>query len=92
MASKENFEEVLIRTKPVRMLISLNKKDKTRYASILAKEIDCTYSHTVRTLQQFKKNGLIEFKTIGRLKEINLTEKGRRLADAFETAINVMRT
>jgi len=37
--------------KPALMLSSLRKMSKARYGSVLAKEVDCTYSHAVKILQ-----------------------------------------
>ncbi len=86
----EKTYEIFLRTKPVKMLVFLNKKDKKRYASILSKEVDCTYSHTVRTLAQFETMGLINFDKKGRLNEIALTEKGKELAGSFEKVLKLL--
>lgn len=66
------------------MLTSLRSGPK--YATILSKEIDVTYSHTVKLLDQFKNFGLVEFEKKGRIKVVKLTEEGQDLAHAFETA------
>ncbi len=44
---------LFMHTKPVRLIVSLKKGPQ--YATILSKEIDCTYSHTVKLLDNFKK-------------------------------------
>jgi len=66
------------------MLIQLKKHQKPRYASLLSKEVDCTYSHTVRILQELEKRGIIEFDKKGRLKLIKLTKTGKKIADCLE--------
>jgi len=71
-----------LHVKPVRLLISL--KAGPKYATILSKEIDCTYSHTVKLLDHFKKLGLVTFEKKGRIKIVKLTSVGEDLAHAFE--------
>jgi predicted transcriptional regulator len=55
-----------------------------RYGSILAKEVDCTYSHAVKILQTLEHLKLVDFEKKGRIKLIKLTKKGREVADAIE--------
>ncbi|MEM5791183.1 MAG: hypothetical protein QXP77_04040 [Candidatus Aenigmatarchaeota archaeon] len=73
---------LFFRGKPVKLVLSL--KRGTKYATILSKEVDCTYSHTVKLLEQFKKFGLVEFEKKGRIKMIKLTSLGEELAGAIE--------
>jgi predicted transcriptional regulator len=68
--------------KPVRLLTSL--KNGPKYATILSKEVDCTYSHTVKLLDQFKIFGIVEFEKKGRIKIIKLTDDGEDLAHSME--------
>ena len=71
------------------MLINLAKDSKLRYASVLAKEVDCTYSHTVRILGMMKDNGLVDFDKKGRLKTIKLTETGKEIASTFSKTMQL---
>ncbi len=73
-----------LRVKPVLMLIKLRNFNKPRYASLLAKEVDCTYSHTVRILQILEENELIRFVKKGRIKIIELTKLGEEISEAME--------
>ena len=66
------------------MLVALKKKTRMRYGSVLAKEVDCTYSHAVKILQTIEKINLVEFEKKGRIKIIKITKKGREIADAIE--------
>jgi len=68
--------------KPVKLLTSL--KSGPKYATILSKEVDCTYSHTVKLLDQFKIYGLVDFEKKGRIKIVKLTEDGQELAHSIE--------
>jgi DNA-binding MarR family transcriptional regulator len=76
-----------LREKPVLMLVKLRNTNKPRYASLLAKEVDCTYSHTVRILQILEKNDLIKFVKKGRIKIIELTKLGERISAIMEELI-----
>ena len=80
---KDNFD-IFFRRKPALMLIALKKVSRARYGSILAKEVDCTYSHAVKILQTLEKLGLVTFEKKGRIKLIKLTKKGHEIADNIE--------
>jgi len=80
---KDNFD-IFFRRKPALMLIALKKLSKARYGSILAKEVDCTYSHAVKILQTLQELGLVTFEKQGRIKLIKLTKKGIEIADHIE--------
>ncbi len=76
--------DIFFRKKPAMMLVSLKKNARMRYGSILAKEVDCTYSHAVKILQTLKELKLVEFEKKGRIKLIRLTKKGEEVADAID--------
>ncbi|MFH1623031.1 MAG: hypothetical protein ABIA12_00725 [Candidatus Aenigmatarchaeota archaeon] len=73
---------LFLHTKPVRLIVSLKKGPQ--YATILSKDIDCTYSHTVKLLDQFKRFDLVGFEKKGRIKIVKLTQAGEAVAHAFE--------
>ncbi|MBT5022045.1 DUF2250 domain-containing protein [Candidatus Woesearchaeota archaeon] len=81
---KEQIFNVFFREKPATLLITLNNAKSDIYASNLAKQIDCTYSHVVKILQQMEDAGLIEFDKQGRLKLLTLTKKGREVAEHID--------
>ena len=81
---KDNFD-VFFRRKPALMLVALKKLTKARYGSILAKEVDCTYSHAVKILQTLERLGLVLFEKKGRMKLIKLTKRGQEIADNIES-------
>jgi DNA-binding MarR family transcriptional regulator len=66
------------------MLVGLKNAKSEIYASSLAKQIDCTYSHVVKILQEMEKSGLINFDKQGRLKLLSLTKKGMEVADNID--------
>ncbi len=84
LKDKEIFG-VFFREKPASMLVHLKNANATIYASVLAKQVDCTYSHVVKILQQMQKAELIDFKKEGRLKLLELTKKGKEVARSIET-------
>ncbi len=81
---------VFFREKPALMLVNLKNAKSDIYASNLAKQIDCTYSHVVKILQQMEKAGLITFQKSGRLKILTLTKKGNEVAEKIEAITNLL--
>ena len=80
---KDNFD-IFFRRKPALMLVSLKRNTRMRYGSILAKEVDCTYSHAVKIMQTLEALKLVEFEKKGRIKLIRLTKRGKDVAEAIE--------
>ena len=87
---KDNFD-IFFRRKPALMLVFLKKNTRMRYGSILAKEVDCTYSHAVKILQTLEHLGLVLFEKKGRVKLIKLTKKGKEVADYIEAIQNLVK-
>lgn len=86
---KDNFD-VFFRRKPALMLVALRKMSRARYGSLLAKEVDCTYSHAVKILQSLESLGLVVFEKKGRIKLIKLTKKGSEIAENIENVRRVI--
>ncbi|MFH0830126.1 MAG: hypothetical protein V1887_03120 [Candidatus Aenigmatarchaeota archaeon] len=80
---RDAVEGIFLHSKPVRMLTMLNG-DGVRYATQVSKTVDCTYSHTVKVLEMFRKMNLVTFEKKGRVKIIKLTSDGEDLANGFE--------
>ena len=72
------------------ILVALRKSNKNRYGSVLAKEVDCTYSHAVKILQEMEKAKLVEFIKQGRIKIIKLTDTGNKVAESIERIKNLL--
>ena len=87
--TKEIFN-VIFREKPALMLIGLYNAKSEVYASSLAKQIDCTYSHVVKILQQMHLAGLINFNKQGRLKLLSLTKKGQEVVEHIDQIRNAL--
>ncbi len=91
MKKKEkDIFEVFFRRKPAEMLIQLRNSNKNRYGSVLAKEVDCTYSHAVKILQEMQNAKLVEFEKSGRIKTIKLTDSGNRVAEHIERIKDIL--
>ncbi|MBU5557589.1 MAG: hypothetical protein QW751_01865 [Candidatus Aenigmatarchaeota archaeon] len=82
-AIKNAFDNLFLHSKPVKMLLVL-RSDSVRYATQVSKAVDCTYSHTVKVLDLFKRLGLVTFDKKGRVKIIKLTSDGEEIAHDFE--------
>lgn len=89
MGRKKNLHYFFLRQKPVMLLVNLSKENKLRYTSVLAKEVDCTYSHTVKIIKMLKESGLVEFNKKGRLKTIALTSPGKEIATNLSRTISL---
>ncbi|MBM3309446.1 MAG: winged helix DNA-binding protein [Candidatus Altiarchaeales archaeon] len=74
---------LVLHEKPAGVLLSL-KGSKGKYASVLAKETNCTYTHILKVLNQLQEFGVVSFKKQGRTKIVELTEKGMDIAHELE--------
>lgn len=91
MKNKTDIFEVFFRKKPAMILVALKQNNKkNRYGSVLAKEVDCTYSHAVKILQDMERARLVNFEKQGRIKTIKLTENGERIAEHIEKVKNLL--
>lgn len=77
----DSLEEFFINVKSAKILVSLNNPTSDNYASEISSRVDCTYSHTVRILQKFEENGLVDSSKEGRKKMVELTAKGNEIAE-----------
>ena len=84
MAGETDIFNVFFPAKPPLLLLGLRSPKGEVYASSLAKEIDCTYSHVVKVIQQMQEAGLVTFKKQGRLKLLALTSRGQKVADFIQ--------
>ncbi|MBN1924127.1 MAG: winged helix-turn-helix transcriptional regulator [Nanoarchaeota archaeon] len=87
MGEDKDLVNLFLRNKPAFILIKIYSCSKKCYASTIAKEVDCTYSHTVRIIQILEKNKLLDFEKKGRIKSIILTKKGRKIAETIKKLI-----
>ena len=90
MVNNKEIFNVFFREKPAMMLLGLKNAKGEVYASSLAKQIDCTYSHVVKILQEMEQAELINFEKQGRLKLLTLTKKGSDVADNINSIRNLL--
>ena len=90
MTENNDKFDLFFRRKPAMMLLALKRMNKARYGSVLAKEVDCTYSHAVKILQTLEEMGLVGFEKKGRIKIIKLTKRGIQIAEHIEAIKELM--
>lgn len=79
---------MFLREKPAKILLGMKgSKNDSAYVTILSKRADCTYSHTIKILNAFKKMGIVEFKKSGRIKKVSLTSDGAELANGLDSIL-----
>ena len=89
MGAKE-LERMFLHEKPAKLLVKIREGNGKKYASVLAKEVDCTYSHCIRILQELEKQGLVSFEKEGRTKMIIMTKSGEDVAFALENIFRLL--
>lgn len=78
------LEDLFLREKPALILLALKAAKGSVYATILSKESDCTYSHTIKILDVLKKYDVVTFEKKGRIKMVTLTDDGWDIAHNLE--------
>jgi DNA-binding MarR family transcriptional regulator len=78
--------KMFFRIRPVEVLLGL--RDGPKYATVISRENNCTYSHTVKLIKDFKKMGLVDFEKKGRIKLVKLTEDGQNIANSLYSLMN----
>lgn len=87
-AKKPVLEDLFLREKPAKIIIALKTAKSNVYATILSKEADCTYSHTIKILDVLRDMGLVEFEKKGRIKTVKLTSDGLVVANNLDDMRN----
>ncbi len=83
---KENFE-IFLRVRPALIFVALLRENGKKDCTQIAKDSDCTYSHAVKILKTFKELGFITTKKNGRKVEVELTKKGREIAERINSVV-----
>jgi predicted transcriptional regulator len=81
------LQDIFLRDKPSKILLGMKTARESVYATILSKEADCTYSHTIKILNMFRKLGIVRFEKKGRIKRVMLTDDGWDIAHNLEAMI-----
>jgi DNA-binding PadR family transcriptional regulator len=85
MNELNNIQKLFLKRKPVKVILNL-KEHEENYALEISRNIDTTYPHTIKLLQQMEKGRLINSRKQGRKKMFNLTPKGQEIADNLSKA------
>lgn len=87
--NQRNITNLLLHEKPAGIILSLKAKEK-KYPTVLSKENDCTYTHTLKILEELREYGLVGFEKDGRIKYVKLTELGEDVAHQLEGLIRYL--
>ena len=80
----ESFDYICY-AKPTTLIIFLLNNRNKLCISDIAKQINCTYAHSVKILQNFKEEGCITTKKSGRVRYVELTDKGTEIAKSLQS-------
>lgn len=86
MSGKKSLIEFLFKDKPLKLILALsdgNPKNITQ----LYRKVGTTYSHTLNLLSILYSLDIIEFKKVGREKQVKLTENGEKLVEILKDLI-----
>ena len=79
------MQRLFLREKPVLALLAVGEMEsESAYAAMLAKRIDSTFPHTSSILTELESHGLIKSRSEGRIRYLELTDRGRRIARALQ--------
>lgn len=78
----ESLKRLFLREKPVLALLAVGEL-KPAYAAMIAKRIDSTFPHTSSILSELEAHGLISSRPEGRIRYLELTDRGKRIERAL---------
>ncbi|ABE51629.1 HTH transcriptional regulator, MarR/SlyA family [Methanococcoides burtonii DSM 6242] len=77
---------MFLQEKPTLVLLAIWFYGRT-YASVITKEINSTFAHTTKVLSRMEEDGLVQFSFEGRIKYVELTEKGTNVVSILKDLI-----
>ncbi len=80
----EGLERIFLREKPTQALLAVGEMNPA-YAAKVAKRIDSTFPHTSGILSLLEEHGLIRSRPEGRVRYLELTERGKKIATALKS-------
>jgi len=84
------LERLLLREKPALALLAVEEMEPA-YAAIVAKRIDSTFPHTSSILSQLEDFGLIKARPEGRVRYLQLTDRGKKVANALRELCQLLK-
>jgi DNA-binding PadR family transcriptional regulator len=79
----EPLERLFLREKPVLAILAVGELEPA-YAALVAKRIDSTFPHTISILSQLEAQGLIDSRHEGRIRYLELTDRGKKVAKVLQ--------
>jgi DNA-binding transcriptional ArsR family regulator len=86
----EGLERIFLREKPTQALLAVGEMSPA-YAAIVAKRIDSTFPHTSSILSLLEEHGLVRSRPEGRVRYLELTERGKKTARALKDLRDLLR-
>ena len=77
------MKEFFLNEKPVMALVTIRRSREDIYCSVISREIDTTYAHTVKIVSRLEEEDLLKSEKKGRKKILELTEEGEECAERF---------
>ena len=84
MRERDPLQRLFLREKPVLALLAIGEMMESAYAAMIAKHIDSTFPHTSSILTELESQGLVKSRPEGRIRYLELTDRGRRIAEALQ--------
>ena len=75
----EPLQRLFLREKPVLAILAIGEMEQA-YAALVAKRIDSTFPHTSSILSELEAQGLIKSRPDGRIRYLELTDRGKKVA------------
>lgn len=79
---RDPLQRLFLREKPVLALLAVGEM-QSAYAAMIAKRIDSTFPHTSSILSELESQGLVKSRPVGRIRYLELTDRGKRIAKAL---------
>lgn len=87
---EKGITSLFFKEKSVGILIAV-RQSRESYALQISRDVDVTYSYTVKVLEQMKEYDLVEFEKRSRKKIVTLTEDGEEIAKHLNKARSEMK-
>lgn len=88
---ENGITSLFFKEKSVGILIAI-RQNRESYALQISRDVDVTYSYTVKVLEQMNQYDLVEFEKRSRKKIVTLTEDGEKIAEHLHNARSEMKT
>jgi len=79
----ETLVRFFLREKPTLALLAVEEMEPA-YAALITKRIDSTFPHTSSIISELEAHGLIKSRPEGRIRYLEVTDRGRRIAKALQ--------